>query len=232
MNPLTEAIAAVRAGSELLDGLPTAAVSDALDKLGLPGSLHTIGPLRAGQRACGPAYTVCYEPVGREGGTVGDFLDEVVPGSVIVIDNEGRTDCTVWGGIMTQVAAHRGVAATVIHGVCRDVEATSSTEYRIWSTGRFMRTGKDRVRLRAVQEPLTVDGVTIHPGDLVCCDEDGVVVVPRERVAEVAEVAQRIETIEAAIVEAVLSGASLFEARTAQGYHALQAPVTNHGGAR
>jgi regulator of RNase E activity RraA len=205
-----------------LEGLPTATVSDALDRLGLPGSLHGIGPLRAGQRACGSAYTVRYEPVGEQRGTVGDFLDEVAPGSVIVIDNDGRTDCTVWGGIMTQVAAHRAVAATVINGVCRDVGATSSTDYRIWSAGRFMRTGKDRVRLRAVQEPLTIDRVMIRPGDLVCCDEDGVVVVPVERLAEVAEIAERIEQAEAAILEAVLSGSSLAQARAAQGYHALQ----------
>jgi len=207
-----------------LEGLPTAAISDALDKLGLPGSVRGIGPLRAGQRACGPAYTVRYEPVDELGGTVGDFLDDVAPGSVVVIDNDGRTSCTVWGGIMTQVAAHRGVAATVIHGVCRDVEVTSTTDYRIWSAGRFMRTGKDRVRVRAVQEPLTIDGVTIRPGDVVCCDEDGVVVVPAARVVEVAAIAERIEAVEAAIVSAVLAGSSLAEARAARAYHALQTP--------
>jgi len=214
-----------------LHGLATASISDALDKLGLPGSLHGVGPLRPGQQACGPAYTVRYEPVGEQRGTVGDFLDDVAPGSVVVIDNDGRTDCTVWGGIMTQVAAHRGVAATVINGVCRDVETTTSTDYRIWSAGRFMRTGKDRVRLRAVQEPLTIDGVTIRPGDLVCCDEDGVVVVPVERLAEVTAVAEGIERVEAAIVHAVLAGASLAEARTAQGYHSLQTPTAALGGA-
>jgi regulator of RNase E activity RraA len=214
-----------------LGALPTAAVSDALDKLGLPGSLHWIGPLGPGQRTCGPAYTIRYEPVGEQHGTVGDFLDDVPPGAVIVIDNDGRTDCTVWGGIMTQVAAHRGVAATVINGVCRDIEETTTTDYRIWSAGRFMRTGKDRVRLSAVQEPLTIDGVAIRPGDLVCCDEDGVVVVPVERVAEVAAEADHIEHVESAIVDAVLAGSSLADARVAQGYHALQTPTTDGGAA-
>lgn len=206
----------------LLQDLSTASVSDALDKLGLPGSIHGIGPLRPGQRACGPAYTVAYEPVDEAGGTVGDFLDDVPPGSVVFIDNDGRTDCTVWGGIMTQVAAHRAVAATVIHGVCRDVAVTGSTDYRIWSAGRFMRTGKDRVRVRAVQVPLKVDGVTIRPGDVVCGDEDGVVVVPAERVDEVRAVAAHVEQIEDAIVQAVRDGSSLADARRAKGYHALQ----------
>jgi regulator of RNase E activity RraA len=213
-------------------GLPTASISDALDKLGLPGSVRGLAPLRELQRACGPAYTVRYEPVDEKAGTVGDFLDEVDPGSVIVIDNDGRSDCTVWGGIMTQVAAHRGIAATVINGVCRDVPAIHSTDYRIWSAGRFMRTGKDRVRMQAVQVPLVIDGVTIRPGDAVCCDEDGVVVVPLERVIEVARIAERIEQIETAIVETVLAGSTLTEARVQQGYHSLQtADTTTTGGA-
>ena len=174
---------------------------------------------------CGPAYTVTYEPVDEQGGTVGDFLDDVPAGAVIFIDNARRTDCTVWGGIMTQVAAHRGVAATVIHGVCRDVAVTADTDYRIWSAGRFMRTGKDRVRVRAVQEPLEVDGVTIHPGDLVCADEDGVVVVPAARADEVAAVAVEVERTEAAIVTAVRDGATLAQARRTHGYHSLQTPT-------
>jgi regulator of RNase E activity RraA len=168
---------------------------------------------------------VRYEPVDDQHGTVGDFLDDVPAGSVTVIDNDGRTDCTVWGGIMTQVAALKGVAGTVINGVCRDVEVASSTDYRIWSAGRFMRTGKDRVRLVAVQVPVTIDGVIIQPGDVVCCDEDGVVAVPADRAADVATVAEGVEAVEARIVEAVRAGATLAGARAAQGYHTLQTPT-------
>ncbi len=208
----------------LLADLPTASISDALDKLDLTGSVHGMGPLRPGQKACGPAFTVAYEPVDDHGGTVGDFLDDVPAGAVVFIDNAGRTDCTVWGGIMTQVAAHKQVAGTVINGVCRDVAVTATTDYSIWSAGRFMRTGKDRVRVRAVQEPLLVDGVTISPGDIVCADEDGIVVVPFGRAEEVAAIATQVEQIEAAIVAGVRGGATLREARRQHGYHSLQAP--------
>jgi regulator of RNase E activity RraA len=213
------------AATELLAALPTAAVSDALDRLGLPGSLHGIGPLDAGQRACGPAFTVAYEPVDERGGTVGDFLDDVPAGAVVLIDNRGRTDCTVWGGIMTEVASASGVAATVINGVCRDTATSARTGYPIWSAGRFMRTGKDRVRLAAVQQPVTVDGVTIAPGDLVCGDGDGVVVVPAGRAEDVARLAADIEAAEnriVAAVAAVAGGARLADARARHGYHALQ----------
>jgi regulator of RNase E activity RraA len=212
----------VYSSEQQLRQLPTAAISDALDRLGLPGSLHGIGPLREGQAACGPAYTAAYEPVDGSGGTVGDFLDHVPAGAVIVIDNGGRTDCTVWGGIMTQVAYASGVAGTIVHGTCRDTATSALLGYPIWSAGRFMRTGKDRVRLAAVQQPVVIDGVTITPGDLVCADDDGVVVVPATRAGEVARLACGIENAEARILTAVQSGARLADARAAHGYHALQ----------
>ncbi|QSE84833.1 RraA family protein [Rhodococcus koreensis] len=212
-----------------LAALPTAALSDALDKLGLPGSLHGIGPLAQASRSCGPAFTVAYAPIGEHGGSVGDFLDDVPAGAVVVIDNDGRTDCTVWGGIMTGVASARGIGGTVIHGVCRDTASVYATDYPMWCAGKFMRTGKDRVRLVAIQQPLTIDGVTIRPGDLVCGDEDGVVIVPIEHAEEVATIAEHIESTEARIVHAVRDGASLVAARTRFGYHALQTTGTEKG---
>jgi regulator of RNase E activity RraA len=202
--------------------LHTAAISDALDRLGLPGSLYGIGPLREGQSACGPAYTAAYVPVDSSGGTVGDFLDDVPAGAVVVIDNAGRTDCTVWGGIMTQVAYASGVAGTIVHGASRDTATSAMLGYPLWSVSRFMRTGKDRVRLASVQQPVIIDGVTITPGDLVRADDDGVVIVPAAHAAEVARLARGIETAEARILGAVQRGVRLADARAVHGYHALQ----------
>ena len=144
-----------------LRGLPTAAISDALDQAGIEGAVQGLAPLSDGFRAAGPAFTVLYVPVDdHAGGTVGDFLDDVPPGAVIVIDNDGRTDVTVWGGIMTETAAARGNAGTVINGVCRDVSASLAHGYPLFSRDRFMRTGKDRVRLEATGEPVTVSSAS------------------------------------------------------------------------
>ncbi|NIL77341.1 RraA family protein [Rhodococcus sp. B10] len=209
---------------ERLGAIPTASISDALDALGHPGSLLGIGPLDTGSltAAVGPAFTARYEPITDEGGTVGDFLDDVEPGSIIVIDNQGRTDCTVWGGIMTQTAGARGVAGTVINGTCRDTTVTLEQRYPMWSTARFMRTGKDRVRLVEVQGTIEIDGVAIEPGDVVVADSDGVLVVPAAIAEEVAERAEKIEQTESNIVAAVREGTSLHAARTKFAYHTLQ----------
>lgn len=203
--------------------LPTASISDALDRIGIEGAVHGLSPLSNGFRAVGPAFTVRYAPVdGTVGGTVGDFLDDVPPGSVVVIGNEGRTDVTVWGGIMTETAAARGIAGTVIDGVCRDVSASLAHSYPLFSRGRFMRTGKDRVRLVAVGEPVTVSGVEIRTGTLVCADADGVVAVPAADGERIAETAVQIERVESDIVAAVRAGSSLRAAREKFGYHHLQ----------
>ncbi|MDH6622614.1 4-hydroxy-4-methyl-2-oxoglutarate aldolase [Streptomyces sp. LBL] len=202
--------------------LPTAALSDALDALGLPGSVLGIAPLSPTAQLTGPAFTVAYAPADEGKGSVGDFLDDVPPGAVVVIDNAGRTDCTVWGGIMTQTAAARGLAGTVVHGACRDVATSLSESYPLFSCGRFMRTGKDRVRLAMVGTPLSLGGVPVAPGDLVRGDSDGVVVIPAARLQEVIELAERIEDTEHGIVTAVRAGHSLRQARADFGYHLLQ----------
>jgi 4-hydroxy-4-methyl-2-oxoglutarate aldolase len=200
--------------------LPTAAVSDALDALGLPGALHGIAPLTDTARAVGPAFTVRYEPITDEPGTVGDFLDDIPAGAVVVIDNAGRTNCTVWGGIMTTVAANR-LAGTVVNGACRDVATAFALGYPIFSAGRFMRTGKDRVRI-VVQQPVRISGVYIVPGDLITADADGVVAVPAAHLDRVVELAEHIEHTERRIVEAVRAGRTLAQARADLSYHALQ----------
>jgi regulator of RNase E activity RraA len=202
--------------------LSTAAISDALDREGIPGALEGLAPLSNEFRAAGPAFTIRYAPVDSAGGTVGDFLDEAPPGAVIVIDNDGRRDVTVWGGIMTEVASIRGVAGTVINGVCRDVAGSLSHRYPLFSRGRFMRTGKDRVRLVSVGEQLTISGVEIGPDTIVCADADGVVAVPQASAERVAEVAERVERVESEIVAAVRAGSTLREARGKFGYHNLQ----------
>lgn len=219
-RPVTTGPQAVVLGR--LGKLPTAAISDALDREGIPGALEGLAPLSDDFRVAGPAFTIRYAPADSAASTVGDFLDEVPPGAVIVIDNDARRDVTVWGGIMTEVASIRGIAGTVINGVCRDVAASLAHRYPLFSRGRFMRTGKDRVRLVSVGRQLTISGVDIHPGAIVCADADGVVAVPAASAERIADVAERIEQTESQIVAAVRAGSTLRQARGTFGYHRLQ----------
>ena len=207
----------------LFAGLDTPGVSDAMDKLGLPGQCLGIMPLDNYKSVVvGPAYTVQYVSASTPPGTVGDFIDDVAEGDVVVIANNGRTDCTVWGDIMTQYAGIRKIAATVIDGVCRDVSKAFTDDYPLFTRGRFMRTGKDRVQVEATQIPVSIGTARVCPRDIVVADANGVVVVPRAQAREVAATARAIEQVEASIRAQIDQGKTLKEARTALAYHTLQ----------
>ncbi|NWB84294.1 RraA family protein [Pseudomonas gingeri] len=210
----------------LFEGLDTPGVSDAMDKLGLPGQCFGIAPLgNYSQVIVGPAFTVQYVTASVPPGTVGDFIEDVAPGDIVVIDNGGRTDCTVWGDIMTQYAGARRIAGTVIDGVCRDVNKALGDGYPIFSKGRFMRTGKDRVQVQSVNQPVSIGSARVCARDIVVADANGVVIVPLARAVEVAACARQIETVEAEIRALISQGKTLKEARAALGYHNLQRKV-------
>src|SRR3984885_8914845 len=100
--------------------LDTTSISDALDRLGIAGQCLGIKTPDHRFRMTGRAFTILYGPAATPPGTVGDYIDDVAPGSVIVLDNGGRENATVWGDILTWVAHQRGIAGTVIDGACRD----------------------------------------------------------------------------------------------------------------
>jgi 4-hydroxy-4-methyl-2-oxoglutarate aldolase len=202
--------------------LDTTALSDALDRLGIPGQCLGIKPLDHRFRMAGRAYTLLYGPAGVPPGTVGDFIDEVPEGSVIVIDNGGRENATVWGDILTMVAHRRKIAGTVIDGACRDTHLARELGYPMFSRSYSMRTGKDRVQLEAVNGPVNIGDARVLAGDILRGDADGVVAIPKAHENEVLTIAEEIDATEEKIRQAVLSGMTLIEARRQHKYHQLQ----------
>jgi regulator of RNase E activity RraA len=172
---------------------------------------------------CGRAFTVRYLPVQPgQGETVGDFIDDVPPGAVVVIDNNGRLDATVWGDLMTTVAVRNGVGGTVIDGVCRDTPRAKGLGYPIYSRSSFMRTGKDRVTVAGIEDPVSLSAHRVNPGDVVFGDADGIVIIPAGRADEVLEVSLIIAAAEEGIRGLLTEGLRLDEARSKHGYHNLQ----------
>ncbi|WP_176596783.1 MULTISPECIES: RraA family protein [Sphingobium] len=202
--------------------LGVTALSDALDRLGIEGQACGIMPVARTMRFAGPAFTVRMVPVGLTGGVVGDYIDDVPPGAVVVIDNNGIMDQTVWGDILTFVAHAKGIAGTVIDGVCRDSDRCVELEYPVFARGNTMRTGKDRATADAYNVPVQIAGVRIDAGDWLIGDADGVVAIPAHRLQEVLAIAGEIEAAEDRIRQAVGKGKRLDEARRQTGYHALQ----------
>jgi regulator of RNase E activity RraA len=203
--------------------LDTATISDALDRLGIAGQCLGIKPRDQAFRMTGRAYTVLYGPIDAAApGTVGDYIDALQPGTVVVLDNGGREDATVWGDILTGLAHRKGLAGTVIDGANRDTHLCLELGYPIYSRSYSMRTGKDRVQVDAEQVPVTIGQARVLPGDLLRGDADGVVCVPRAREDEVLAAAEEIDRAEGRIRELIEGGKSLTEARAELRYHSLQ----------
>jgi 4-hydroxy-4-methyl-2-oxoglutarate aldolase len=213
---------AIDANVERAAKIDTATLSDALDRQGIVGQCYRIKPLDPSFRLTGRAYTLRYGPAGIPTGTVGDYIDDVPIGHVVVLDNGGRDDCTVWGDILTEIAHRCGVAGTVIDGVCRDVALSLTLNYPIFSCGQWMRTGKERVQLEAINVPVNIGNARVCPGDLLRGDADGIVVIPQQFEVQVLDAAVEIETAESRIREAVRSGLRLDKAREQFKYHHLQ----------
>ena len=205
-----------------LERLSTSDVSDAIDRRGVNGQCLGVMPLSPNFRLVGRAWTLRYAPIGDGTGTVGDYIDDLGPDDVVVLDNQGRLDATVWGDLLTSTASRRRVAGTVIDGICRDINRSIELSYPIFSRGNWMRTGKDRVRVEAAQVPVAIGGVRVDPGDYLIGDGDGVVAVPATRIEEVLDSAEQIHRAEERIREQVERGMDLRDARREVGYHNLQ----------
>ena len=202
--------------------LDTTALSDALDRLGIAGQCLNIKPLDSKFRLTGRAFTILYGPAGTPPGTVGDYIDDVPVGGVVVLDNGGRENATVWGDILTWVAQTRGVAGTVIDGACRDTHLARDLSYPIYSRSYSMRTGKDRVQVEAMGGPVNIGEARVNQGDILRGDSDGVVCIPKEHEDQILLVAEEIDHVEDQIRTMVRGGMTLVEARRQLGYHKLQ----------
>ncbi|GAA1061460.1 RraA family protein [Agromyces bracchium] len=195
--------------------LDTAAVSDALDALGLPSGTPGLQALTVDRPVLGFAVTAVMEPY--TGGAAGAHIlttsvGRAGPDDVIVVDNAGRTEVSCWGGILGLGASQRGVRGVLVDGACRDVDENRELELAVYARGASPATARGRLQQRSSGEPATIAGRTVHHGDIVYHDATGFVVVPRDRAEAVLTEAQAIVARERTIAEEIRSGRRLRDA--------------------
>ena len=139
-----------------------------------------IAPLSPSMRFAGPAVTVEVRP--GDNLMIHAALALVRPGDVIVVDGKGDLNSALMGEIMCQQAAALGVAAVVIDGAVRDSEAIRTLGFAMFAAG-LNPNGPTKFVPGRVNHPVSVGGVTVHAGDLVVGDADGVTVVERAKAA-------------------------------------------------
>ena len=189
--------------------LDTCAVSDAMDRHGLTGVAAGIRPLTTTDRVAGRVVTVKLKVKGNEESTrhLGTAAIEAASsGDVIVVDHQGREDAAGWGGILSTAAQHRGVAGVIVDGACRDVDEARGLGFPVFATAATPRTARGRAVEESFNEPVSIRGIPVHPGDLVLADGTGVVFVPAAEAETVITTAEGIAAREAEMTKAVLAG--------------------------
>ena len=141
-----------------------------------------IKPISPEMKVCGPVVTVKVRPCDNL--ILHKAIYVALRGDVIVADAEGFPEAGAWGEIMAVAAHQRGIGGFVFNGAVRDSQAISDLGFPLFSCSLCIK-GTEKVSLGWINHPLNIDNVTIHPGDLILGDRDGLVIVKREEAEEV-----------------------------------------------
>ncbi|MBO31761.1 MAG: dimethylmenaquinone methyltransferase [Rhodospirillaceae bacterium] len=189
--------------------IDTCAVSDALDALGLKGTVIGIKPISVLRRVSGRVQTVKLDHASENVPKVhlcSAAVDAAESGDVIVVENHAREDAAGWGGILSTAAAHKGLSATIVDGPVRDADESRDVDYPVFARSAIPFTARGRIAEHAWNIPVDIGGVTVNPGDLVLADGSGVVFVDQNREEDIVAKAEEIAAKEAAMAAAVRKG--------------------------
>lgn len=197
-----------------------ASVSDAVDQVvGKRGYLsYDVRPFVAGAFV-GRAATALVKAAPPEQATPAlavkhsvEMIDAAKPGDVGVIVMEGSLDVAAIGGLMGTAAKARGMAGMVLDGAVRDIAELRALDLPVYARSASPATAVGRYASVSKQVPVECAGVTVSPGDIIVAGEDGVVVVPKDRAAEVLKRAQEIDERETRMVPFIKQYRSLQKA--------------------
>ena len=202
-----------------LRSLDRCALSDALDRLGLPPAVTGLAQLSTENKVAGRVRTVTLSagnaPPPKPGEHVRHLCTTAVDASgtddVIVIEQRTGLDAASWGGILSCAAKLKGIAGVIVEGPARDIDEARSYGFPVYARGATSRTARGRIHESANQAPITVGDMKVEPGDLVLADASGVVFIPKARAEEVINTATDIAAREAQMAALLRRGDAVSE---------------------
>lgn len=187
---------------ELLKHVSTPNITDAMHRKGAMKNIHTICP---GTKAAGKAVTVAtFE--GDWAKTV-EAIDMAKEGDVIVIYN-GSPHVAPWGELATLSCVNRKIAGVVIDGAVRDVDDIRRLKFPVFAVSIVPNAGEPK-GFGEINSEIKCGEQTVRPGDYIVGDDNGVVVIPKERGYEIARRAVEVEKNESRIRDEILKGKTL-----------------------
>lgn len=209
---------------ERLIKLDSCAVSDALDSLNLKGATWGVRPQWQCPKIAGRAVTMKLKPAGLQQPTqhLGTApIEAAQPGDVIVIDNGGKLEFSCWGGLLALSAKLKGVSGVVIDGASRDIDEARELEFPVYARGVVPMTARNRVVQESYNQEIQFAGVQCRPGDLVLADGSGIIIIPKEKEAEVVTAAETIYAKEQEMAAGIRKGYSGLEMLEKLGYEQM-----------
>lgn len=199
-----------RVSAELVEELKefsTATICEAYG--GGKGALpHYIKPLRPGVKLCGPVIPVLAHP--GDNLIVHKAIYTAQPGDVLLVYMSSFVEAGFWGAIMTEAARQRGIAGLVTDGSVRDTDEINEMGFPVFSQSVSIK-GTTKNNLGTINHPINFEGVKVEPGDLIIGDSDGVIVVARNDVAQVSQLARQREEKEEMIFSELRQGKTTLE---------------------
>ncbi|HVN65209.1 MAG TPA: bifunctional hexulose-6-phosphate synthase/ribonuclease regulator [Methanomicrobiales archaeon] len=188
---------------ELLMGTSTPNISDAMHRKGaMQGILSLCGDVKIAGRA------VTVQTFAGDWAKPVEAIDRAGPGDVIVINNDGGVHVAPWGELATRSCMVKGIAGVVIDGAVRDVDDIRRIGYPVFARAVVPNAGEPK-GFGEINTEIACCGQVVRPGDWVVGDENGVVVIPGERVYEVARRAREVQKGEERIREEISRGGTL-----------------------
>jgi len=195
-----------------------ASVADAIEQLyGRQAYMHHDMRAVFKTKFAGPAVTVLLKKEEHKEGSAAtqgmiQAIDSSPAGSVYVLVLEDGLDYGAVGGLMATTMKVRGFAGAVVDASVRDLPQIQRIQFPVYSRGVSPGTTVGHYRSVGVNVPVTCAGVTVRPKDIITADEDGVVVVPYDKAAEVLKKAQELDHTEHSMYPFIERFKSLTEA--------------------